>query len=282
MIHVNKDQNGVQVVLPGLRFDDIDHTGQPNMPTVFDMMSHVETASFGHEPSFLDYLGLRQQNYRVYAKACIMDIGSQFYETTTPKAPLDIQVKLTDIGHSTFTTTNEVFCGGSLSPSIRTRSVYAFTGKTMGKAEPMPEWWKNRFIPQLPMPPPHGKVFVSPSQKVDPTHMASFTVPLNDTDHNERTRCASYLRYFTENTSVASRKELLKHIKSSFHEFHIKRLSMLYFGPTYWGDFLTSTTWQDDNPLQILCEISKDEKPMWFGRMELYDKVFGLPDLKMA
>jgi hypothetical protein len=103
---------------------------------------------------------------------------------------------------------------------------------------------------------------------------------LTDTDHNERTRCASYLRYFTENTSVASRKELLKHIKSSFHEFHIKRLSMVYFGPTNWGDMLTSETWQDDRPLNIMCEICQDGSLKWFAEMELYNKVYGLPELE--
>ncbi|XP_045193464.1 uncharacterized protein LOC123549431 [Mercenaria mercenaria] len=280
MIQVSKDLNAVQVVLPGLRFDDINHTGQPNMVTMFDMMSHVETASFGHEPSFLDYLALRQQNLRVFVKACVMDISSEFYETTTPKAPLDVQVKLTDIGNSTFTTTNELFCGGDLNPSIRTRSVYAFTNKKTSQLEPVPDWWRNRFTPLLKSPSGNNKPFVTTSPKSAPTHMNCFTIPLSDTDHNERTRCASYLRYFTENTSVASRKELLKHIKSSFHEFHIKRLSMLYFGATNWGDMLISETWQGEKPLKIMCEISKDENPVWFAEMELYDKVFGLPGLE--
>lgn len=279
MIHVNKDKNGVQVVLPGLRFDDIDHTGQPNIVTMFDIMSHVETASFGNEPSFLDYLAVRQQNLRVFVKACVMDISSEFYETTTPKAPLDSQVKLTGIGNTTFTTTNELFCGGSLKPFIRTRSVYAFTNKKTSQLEPVPEWWKNRFS-SLIKTSGNNKPFITYTQKSEPTHKNSLTIPLGDTDHNERTRCASYLRYFTENTSVASRKELLKHIESSFHEFHIKRLSMLYFGPTNWGDMLTSETWQDEKPLEIMCEISKNNKPVWFGRMELFEKIYGLPELE--
>lgn len=249
------------------------------MVKIFDLMSHVETASFGHEPSFLDYIAVRQQNLRVFVKACVMDISSEFYETTTPKAPLDVHVKITDIGNTTFTTTNELFCGGNLKPSIRTRSVYAFTSKTTSQLEPVPDWWKNRFSSSV-QKPGNNKPIVMYTKKMKPTHANSFTIPLSDTDHNERTRCAAYLRYFTENTSIAARKEMLKNIKSSFHEFYIKRLSMLYFGPTSWGDVLTSETWQDEQPLNIMCEISKKDKPVWFGRMELYEKVYGLPELE--
>ncbi|KAL4234946.1 hypothetical protein ACF0H5_006588 [Mactra antiquata] len=279
-VNVNKDQNTVHIVLPGLRFDDIDHTGQPNMVTVFDMMSHVETAALGNQKSFLDYLALRQKNLRIYVKACVMDIHSNFYETTTPKAPLDIQVKLTNIGNTTITTTNELYCGGKLNPSIRTRSVYALINKKTNEAESVPEWWRSRFSPLITS--SENKLMVMPSKKVEPAHVNHVTIPLHDTDHNERTRCASYLRYFTENTSIASRKEKLKHIQSTFHEFHIKRMSMLYWGPTQWGDSLLSETWQENNPRTIMCQISKDNHPVWFGKMELHDSVFGLPDLETS
>lgn len=274
MIHVSKDQHTVQVVLPGLRFDDIDHTGQPNIVTVFDMLSHVETAAYGHEYSFLDYRALRQQNLRTYVKACVMDIGSDFYETTTPKAPLDVCVKLTDIGHTTFTTVNEVFCGGRLKPSIRVRSVHGTVNKMRQAPEPLPEWWVNRFRPLLPT--KNQKIFITPEAKIGKTHKNVVTVPLTDTDHNERTRCASYLKYFTENSSIALRKEALAHIKSSFNMFHTKRLNLLYMGPTKWGDILTSETWQGENKFNIYCSISKGDHQVWFGKMELFEDVFGL------
>ncbi|WAR11717.1 hypothetical protein MAR_025897 [Mya arenaria] len=278
MIQVNAPKNEVQVVLPGLRYDDIDHTGQPNMVRMFDIMSHVETAAFGNNPSFLDYIGMRQQNLRVFIKACVMEIDSLFYETTTPKAPLDSRVTLANVGNRTFTTLNELYCSGKLKPSIRTRSVYAVVNKKTGKIEELPEWWKSRFVPLQSK--PNSKLIVDSEQKRDTIHSKTFMVPLNDTDHNERTRCASYLRYFTENISIASRNEALEHIKSSFHEFHIKKLEMLYYGATGWGDTLTSETWQTDNPLQINCQVSKEGIPMWFGKLELHEKVFGLPELE--
>jgi len=248
------------------------------MVRVFDMMSRVETAAFGNEPSFLDYMAVRKQNLRIFVKACVMEIDSLFYETTTPKAPLDCRVNLLHVGNRTFTTLNELSCGGKLRPSIRTRSVYAVVNKGTGQLEAIPDWWRKRFEEyQLK---PLSKLIVDQVQKCNPIHAAMFLVPLSDTDHNERTRCASYLRYFTENTSVASRREYLPHIKSSFHEFHIKKLAMLYYGATGWGDTLTSETWQADNPLQINCEISRDGVPMWFGKMELHPTVYGLPDLQ--
>lgn len=246
---------------------------------MFDIMSHVETAAFGNEPSFIDYLAIRNQNLRIFVKASVMEIGSDFYETTTPKAPLDVNVRLYDIGNTTFTVVNELSCGGKLKPSIRTRSVYAVINKKTGKIEPTPDWWRRRFVP-LAECKSQNKQLISPVEKSGPTYRSEFTIPLNDTDHNERTRCSSYLNYFNESTSVASRKELLKHIKSSFHEFHVKRLSMLYFGPTGWGDTLTAETWQSELPLQILCEIRKDNVPVWFGKMDLHERVYGFPELE--
>lgn len=277
-LHVSKDQTAVQCVLPGLRFDDIDHSGQPNMATVFDIISHVETAAVGLEPSFLDYMSLRRQDFRHYIKACMMEINSSFYEMTTPKAPLDIRIKLASIGKTSFTTFSELSSGGKMSPSITLENVHCLVHKPTASIHELPEWWKDRFSASLINPAP--KLEVTPAIKPSSSFPTSVLIPLSDTDHNERTRCASYLRYFMDNTSVASRRAFYEHIKSTFHEFHIKRLSMYYYQASFWGDTLTTDTWQTDDPLDIHCMITNNSAPVWYGKMELHERVFGLPSLK--
>ena len=257
-------------------------SGQPNMSTVFDIMNHVETAAYGTQPmSFLCNIRLRQQNLRFYVKACMMEVSSEFYETTTPKAPLDVKVKLINIGNSTFTTASELSCGGKLKPLIRLRNVNNIVHKKTQKPELLPDWWVKKFLPFV-QSTSKQKLIIEPVMKPDNTHRMDFTVPLSDTDHNEKTRCSSYMKYFLNNTSVASRTEKLLHIKSSFHEFHIKRMSMLYTGASQWGDTLSSEIWQSDKPLTLYCQVSRDGTPLWFGQMDLHEQVFGLPSLEVT
>ena len=249
------------------------------MATMFDIMSQVETAAVGNEPnSFVDYLTLRRQHLRHYIKACMMEVNSNFYEMTTPKAPLDIRIRLCSIGNTSFTTFSQLFCGGKMSPSITMANKHCMVHKPTACIHELPEWWKNKFTPILES--PSVQLEVTPEVKPNTSFPTSVFVPLSDTDHNERTRCASYLRYFMDNSSVASKKAFYEHIKSTFHEFHIKRLSLYYYRASSWGDTLSVETWQKDKPQEIHCLISNNSAPIWYGRMELHEKVFGLPSLE--
>lgn len=247
------------------------------MSTVFDIISHVETAAVGQEPSFLDYLKLRSQDFRQYIKACVMEINSDFYEALTPKAPLDITISLTCVGKSSYTTLSELSCGGKMEPSIRVQNKHILVHKPTANIQELPDWWKKRYSNKLNYLTPRFEIV--PVDKPRNTFPTSVLVPLSDTDHNERTRCASYLRYFMDNTSVASRRGFYKHIRSAFDTFHIKTLSMYYYRATFWGDSLKSETWQMDydSPHNIHCLISSNSAPIWYGKMELHDSVFGLP-----
>ncbi|KAJ8302405.1 hypothetical protein KUTeg_018801 [Tegillarca granosa] len=103
---------------------------QPDIWRMFDMMNRVEAAAFHNHLSFLDYASLYKQNYMTIVKACDIEIKSHFYEVTTPKAPLDISVKLVYVGNSTFTTVSEMTCGGKMKASIRLKMYTHYsTGK---------------------------------------------------------------------------------------------------------------------------------------------------------
>ena len=248
------------------------------MSTVFDIISHVETAAVGQEPAFVDYLKLRSQDLRQYIKACVMDIHSDFYEVTTPKAPLDITITLTSAGKSSYTTLSKLSCGGRMAPTITVENKHILVHKPTASIRELPDWWKKLYANDLTNHRP--KLEVIPATKPDFSFPTSVLVPLSDTDHNERTRCASYLRYFMDNTSVASRTGFYEHIKSTFHSFHIKRLSMYYYHASFWGDDLKAETWQMNDPHNIHCLISRSSAPIWYGKMELHESVFGLPSLE--
>ncbi|KAK3086632.1 hypothetical protein FSP39_021227, partial [Pinctada imbricata] len=275
-INLNAALTEADVVLPGLRFDDIDFTGQPDVWRVFDMVNRVEHAAFFSHPSFLDYVHLYKQNYATIVKACRIDIKSDFYETVTPKAPLDVSIRLCHVGTSSFMTLGGIACGGSMSPHVTLQNTHTLIHrKENNRVEPLPEWWTNRFKVQ-----PENLIKptnVIQGTKPQETFQHVFGVPLGDTDSTQMTRCASYLRYFVENASVASKLGFYK-LGTNFHDFHIKQMSLLYIAPSYWGDSLMSETWEDkDDELSLHCMVSShDHRPVWYAKMTLFSEVFGL------
>ncbi|XP_041376315.1 uncharacterized protein LOC121388862 [Gigantopelta aegis] len=276
-IEVSKQQHEANVVLPGLRFEDIIFTGQPDIWRLYDMMGRVEFASFFNEYPFLNYTTLYSLGLGSVTKAVNLEVRSHFYELTTPKSPLDMSMKLIHIGENSFTILTELRCGGRQRPSIKVKSLYVLFNRKDGSKQAVPDWWREHFSKHV----SHSDgrpFFITPFEKPNQTYSHVFTVPLVDTDVRLRTRCASYVRYFLDNASVASYKDFYSNISTSFHEFHIKKLCMLYRAPSSWGDTLTAETWEDpDDLLTLHCEVSDKGHRRWYGSMSFHSEIFGLP-----
>ena len=247
--------------------------GQPDIWRVFDMINRVENAAFLNRPSFLDYEHLDKQNLTTIVKACILDISSDFYETITPKAPLDVEMKLGHIGNTTFTTVLSLMCGGKMKPSVRIKNMHTLINFHHNKVEELPEWWKNMFLTDA-LKDKQYLINVAPKQLDGKAFTHHFCVPLSDTDIFQKTRCSSYLRYFVENASIASSREEFKVLKNNFHEFHVKKMKMLYFEPTCWGDELVSQCWEGED-LKLHCQVLKEGRPVWYSEMQLFSEVYG-------
>lgn len=246
------------------------------------MMNSVEAAAFYNHDSYLDHSSLLKQNYTTITKACIVEVKKDFYEVVTPKGPIEVSSRLTRIGKSSFNTSVELFCGGKMKPSVICKNVHTIINMHKQNVEEIPEWWKNRFEPEIEDEPDKVKkheVMVTALPRPAQTFLNAFSIPLSETDIMHITRCASYLQYFIENVSIASHRRFYKNLQSSFHEFHIKRVQLLYLQPSLWGDTLISESWEDEkNPLTLHCQISReqDRVPVWYGCMDLYPEVFGL------
>lgn len=253
--------------------------GQPDTWRIFDMVNRIENAAFFNYESFLKYDKLNKSRHISFVKACKYEAKSTFYETTTPKTPLDVSIKLTGVGDSSFTTVSEVACGGDMKPSIRIKNLHTLVHIGERKKVALPRWWKEEFESILKENKVTSLINVKPQLKPENTFHHEFSVPRHDTDYSSHTRCASYLRYFTENSSIASHRGFYRNINTSFHDFHIKKVTMLYVSPSCWGDSLVSETWEGDVPLTLHCQISKKDIPhdvVWYGEMEMFSEVFGL------
>ncbi|XP_063440760.1 uncharacterized protein LOC134721591 [Mytilus trossulus] len=282
-LNVNSKQNEVDIVLPGLRYDDIDHFGQPDIWRVFDMMNTVETAALYNQESFLDYNTLLKQNYSTITKACSVDIKKDFYEVITPKAPVEVSCKLKRVGNTSFTTVVELCCGGKMKPSVSCKNIHTIINVNENSVEQIPEWWRKRYEikENADEDKNHRAAFINPQEKPTDTFYNEFSVPLSDTDIRHKTRCASYFQYFIENASIASNKQFYRNIQRNFHEFHIKKFNLLYLQTSKWGDGLYSESWEDENnPLILHCQISSqiDRIPIWYGQILLFSEAFGVHD----
>lgn len=246
--------------------------GQPDLWRVYDMIGRVETAAMYNDVSFLDFDVLHKQSISTIMKAVKMEFKSDFYEITTPKAPIEVTIKLKYVGDKTMITWSEAMCGGKMKPSIKIQNMHHAIDTNTRQPTVLPDWWKDKFSPDLPEFTPFS---VEPNVRPLDTHVHMFAVPLSDADTSGHTRCASYVRYFIDNASIASSRSFYKNIANSFHEFHIKKMSMLYFHPSKWGQTLTSETWEDDKKrLKLHCIVRKDEIPVWYGNMEFFPEVF--------
>ena len=257
-------------------------SGQPDIWRVFDMMNTVEAAAFYNQDSYLDYNALLKQNYTTITKACVMEVKKDFFEVVTPKGPIEVCSKLQRIGKSSFNTSVDLFCGGKMKPSVTCKNVHTIINMHKNNVEEVPDWWKNRFQPEIDFVDDKAKkteVMITPCKSPPKTFPNAFSVPLSDTDITHKTRCASYLQYFIENASIASHRRFYENLTSNFHEFHIKHIQLLYFQTSSWGDTLISESWEDErNPLTLHCKISRehDRKPVWYGCIDLYPEVYGL------
>ena len=246
------------------------------------MMGRVEFASFFNEYPFLNYTALYSQGLGSITKAVTLEVKSHFYELTTPKSPLDMSMKLIHIGKSSFTVLTELSCGGRQKPSIKVKSLYVLFNRKDGSKQLVPDWWREHFQKHIENTNDNNNnnrpLHITPLKKPDDTFSHEFTVPLVDADVRLRTRCASYVRYFLDNASVASYKDFYSNISMSFHEFHIKKMTMLYCAPSSWGDTLTAETWEDPKDVLTLhCEVNDKGRIRWYGSMTFHSEIFGLP-----
>ncbi|GFO43403.1 hypothetical protein PoB_006990800 [Plakobranchus ocellatus] len=274
-IEVHRDQHKALALLPGLRYDDISYTGQPDLQRLMNIMGRVEHASmYDTNHSFLDYQSLSHKGIGSYAKGLIMEIRRHFYETTTPKSPMQVSLKLTGMMDTMYTIRTSATFGGRQKASIMIKSCNALVHRESGLTEQIPEWWRHKFLRLLPTIPDNYRP-IEPPNCVGKTFSHHVVVPLRDTDTSGRTRHPSYVRYFTDNISIAANRNFYPALSNMLHDYYTMRISVLHFSPSVWGDSLIVETFQDlENELKLHCFVSKGGHIKWYGCLEFYEIMF--------
>ncbi|PVD20731.1 hypothetical protein C0Q70_18892 [Pomacea canaliculata] len=270
-IDVDQNHHQAHINLPGLRFDDIDHTGQPSMWRLLNTFGSTEHAAYYDPNSFLSYNKLQKQGIKTFSQSVTMEVAQSFYEVTTPKSPVQVKLNCTGIADSTFTTNICVMFGGRLKPSIIIKSLNSLIHKESGLSEQVPQWWRTHFSMFLPTFPEKPQI-PNPPENIQKTFTHHLTVPLSDTDTSGFTRHPMYVRYFFDNMSIASNRGFYKKFLGHLHQYQVKRLSMTSHGATRWGDALTVETCEDpeEEGLKIHCFTGKNGHVKWYACAEFF------------
>ncbi|RUS68668.1 hypothetical protein EGW08_023569 [Elysia chlorotica] len=274
-IEVHRDQHKALALLPGLRYDDISYTGQPDLQRLMNIMGRVEHAAMYNTTNpFLDYQSLSRKGIGSYSKGLIMEIRRHFYETTTPKSPMQISLKLTGMMDTMYTIRTSATFGGRQKASIMMKSCNTLVHRESGLTEQIPDWFREKFLHLLPEIPDNYRP-VEPPNCIGKTFSHHVVVPLRDTDSSGRTRHPSYVRYFTDNISIAANKNFYPALANMLHDYYTMRLSVVHFSPSVWGDSLLVETFQDPkDELKLHCFVCKNGNINWYGCLEFYEVMF--------
>nr|KAG5696603.1 hypothetical protein BaRGS_034064 [Batillaria attramentaria] len=197
-------------------------------------------------------------------------IGSHFYEVTTPKAPIQLKLNVIGIADTSFTTCISMMVGGRLKPSIIIKNLNSVLHRESGLVEQVPMWWRTHFSNYLPKF-PEKPVILNPPEVVGQTFSHHLTVPYSDTDTSGKTRHPMYMRYFFDNMSIASNRGFYRKFTDT-HEHQVRRMFMVSYGTSQWGDALTVETFEnpEEEDLKVHCFVGKNGQIQWYGCIEFF------------
>lgn len=191
-----------------------------------------------------------------------------------------VSLSLTGMMETMFTIHSSATFGGRQRASIMLKTCSKLVHRESGLEEKIPAWWRAKFLPLLPKSPDNYKP-VDPPDFIGKTFSHHVVVPLQDTDSSGRTRHPSYARYFFDNISIAANKNFYLQFSNKLHEHFVRRISMVHFEPTLWGDSLTVETFSDpDDDMMIHCFVSKGGMMCWYGCLEYYKYLYEAPAME--
>ncbi|KAK7114232.1 uncharacterized protein [Littorina saxatilis] len=271
-IEVDKQHHEAHVNLPGLRYDDIDYTGQPSMWRLLNTIGRAEHAAFYNEESFLRYTKLHNQGIGTFSSEITMEFGRHFYEVTTPKSPMQVKLNVIGISDTSFTTCMSVMVGGRLKPSVQVKSLNVLRHRDSGLVEQVPDWFQmhfSNFLPRFPEKP----AVTDPPEEIGQTFAHHLTVPFSDTDTSGNTRHPMYVRYLFDNMSIASHRFFYKKFTGDLDHLLVRKMSCISFGTTQFGDAVTVETFEnplEEEELKLHCFVGKNGQIQWYGCIEFF------------
>ena len=192
------------------------------------------------------------------------------------QTPFYYQLRLVDVGNTSFTVTEEMFDykSGKKIMSLVTKIVYI--NRLSRKPTMLPDWFSKKAYQFL------YKTGIQKNtsiQKMDPPPIPAnafkyeIRAAESDCDLNNHVNQAMFVRWCTDAGAIASVKEKYQSFTEDIGMYAVENISVQYKGEVLRGDMVTIYTWEDMDDLKTLHFIlKKDNKIVVIIKIEFYDE----------
>ena len=141
--------------------------------------------------------------------------------------------------------------------------------KTTRKPTPIPDWWKNKYMPVV----EGNERLIVPALEIPPkTYAYDIRVAWSDIDIYWHTNYLTYIRYCLD----TAKDGIVKNYYAKFHDdilqYHVKSMDIMYRGESKAGDRLDVKSWENpDDPYLLHFDISVVGKTIFQNSMHFYE-----------
>ncbi|KAK3594293.1 hypothetical protein CHS0354_018983 [Potamilus streckersoni] len=261
---VDEEKYEATVSHPGLSADDFDM--RTTRPCVWKIMKAIGAARYFAHHAQLDDTG---RTFRDYAKltdgqltflvASELVFTPDLYDYNVPKTPLIIKIQGGHIGNSSCNSVATMLSRDNKFLCSNINQV-VLIDKDTRRPMPLPDWWKSKYSKSA-----EGKRPVRFEKEVRPDKTSSFQIRIvwSDTDSNNHTNYASYVRYAIDAAHFISKQGEIDEIKDMLNN-GISKLEMLYLGESTEGDVLHIFMWaRQSTQNRIIVQMDKEDSTVF-------------------
>ena len=200
------------------------------------------------------------------------NIEQKFYQTTTPKYPLTLSVKLPHVGRTSFTASYSLESPGNGTYATM-KILGVFVDKTTRKPTPVPQWWKEKYTNLIqPSHPPSVNALERPECSIG----LPVTIAYSDTDENCHTTWPTYVRMCYDAFVNGVMKKAYKRINEEDVSRGVKKIELTFKKESIIGDELMVHSWETDrmDGRELAVEIRKGQSTCVQANMEFYKHAY--------
>lgn len=226
--------------------------------------NHYPVDDDGH--TFRDYAAVTDDRL-TFLSSCELTMNRELYNLRVPKNSLIMNIESGYVGSSSVNTKAAIMTPADQKVLFTNINQVVSIDSSTRKPTPFPEWWRKKYSG-------FGENHVSliiPKFETKPNAAScQLKVAWSDTDKNNHTNWASYLRFATDAAHHCSDDGFLPNFEANY-KVGIKNIQLRYAGESHEGDILDVAVWQDDDRPEILyVDIHKGTQSIFQTKIEFF------------
>ncbi|KAL3835940.1 hypothetical protein ACJMK2_021401 [Sinanodonta woodiana] len=271
-LELDEEKCEATVSHPGLSADDFDMITL--RPCVWKVMKVIGAARYFAHHIRLDDTG---RTFRDYGKltdgqltflvASELVFTPDLYDINVPKTPLIIKVQGGHIGNTSYNSVSTMLSRDNKFLCSNVNQV-VLINKDTRRPMPLPDWWKSKYSKSA-----VDKRPVRFEKEVRPDKTSSFQIHVvwSDTDNNNHTNYASYIRYAIDAAHFISKQGEIDEIKDMLNN-GISKLEILHLGESTEGDILDIFMWAvQSTQNKLIVQMDKGDNTVFQCCMHYFE-----------